>query len=115
MTHRSRLAALAIVAWAGLSFPAIAQESAPELFAEPKIWPLHITIPTKEYEAMQPVGGGPMGFFGGPKQPAPKPADGRETHRNAFGMDLPLAYGSLVADGMMFPKIGVRYKGNGNI
>ena len=85
-----------------------------DVFAETKIWRFDITIPAAEYAAMQPIGGG-QPFFGPGGPPPAKPADGREVHRNAFGVDLPFAFGSLVADGSNFAKIGIRYKGNGTI
>ena len=89
-----------------------------DLFAETKIVPIHIALSAKEYEAMQPPVGGGFGFpgpFGGPMNPPRKPADGRDVHRNAFGLDLPWAVGSIQIDGADFEKVGIRYKGNGTI
>ncbi|MBX9583110.1 MAG: CotH kinase family protein [Gemmataceae bacterium] len=47
-----------------------------------------------------------------PKSPEPKPGE-RELHRNAFGVDLPWARGTVVADGVTYPDVAIRYKGNG--
>jgi spore coat protein CotH len=41
--------------------------------------------------------------------------DGRELHRNTFGMDLPWAFGAFQFEGTVFPRVGIRYKGNGTI
>jgi spore coat protein H len=116
MMHRTGVALLAFIipGWPTL----MAQESTGDIFASSKIRQFHLTIPAKEYDAMQPIGGPRPGFFGGPfgaPMPPAKTADDRETHKNAFGLDLPLAHGSLLADGDLFLKIGVRYKGNGTI
>jgi spore coat protein H len=97
--------------------PPIEKGKPADLFAETRILPVHITMTAKEFDAMQPPSGG-FGFpgpFGGPMNPPKKPADGREVHRNAFGLDLPWAVGSVVVDGASFDKIGIRYKGNGTI
>jgi spore coat protein H len=85
-------------------------------FSETKVYRIDITVPADEYKAMQPQGGFGPGFFpGGPAATPKKSEDDRETHRNNFGVTLPFAYGSLVADGQSFPKVGIRYKGNGTI
>jgi spore coat protein H len=85
-----------------------------DVFETPKIWRFDIAVPAAEYKAMQPVSGGIFAMFGVKPAP-PKGGEARPVHRNAFGMDLPLAYGSLVADGAKFEKVGIRYKGNGTI
>jgi hypothetical protein len=93
------------------------------------MWRFDITMSAKEYDAMQPAGGG---FFGGPPgggafgrpggpmpPPAPKPADKsadpkRETHRSVFGMEFPIAKGEFAADGVVYKDVAFRYKGNGS-
>jgi len=93
------------------------KSAAGDIFAGGDILPIHITIAAKEFEAMQPPAGG-FGFpgpFGGPTNPPAKQADGREVHRNAFGVDLPWAVGSFEAGGERFEKVAIRYKGNGTI
>ena len=67
---------------------------------------------------MQPPTPGGFGFgFPPPAQNAPKQknADGREVHRNAFGVDLPWAVGTIEVDGERLENIAIRYKGNGTI
>ncbi len=130
MSARIRIAGLALVALIAALTPGYgaAQEAKPkpaekkaqaalDIFRDPKVWQVHLTIPAKEYAAMQPIGGrgGFGGFPGAPMPPAAKPVDGREVHRNNFGVDLPWAYGSLAIDGVELAKVGVRYKGNGTI
>ena len=116
-------AALTVLAGATVVFtpgePAIAQQPKPEkpaaIFSDAKVLPIHIAITAKEYEAMQPLGAGGFPGFGPPMNPPMKPADGRDVHRNAFGVDLPLAFGSIAVGGKSFDKVGIRYKGNGTI
>ncbi|MFO0927266.1 MAG: hypothetical protein U0736_09530 [Gemmataceae bacterium] len=84
-----------------------------EGFGPGKLWQIHLTLPAKEYEAMQPRSSR-RGFpwFGGATA---KPADPRPVHRNNFGMDLPLATGTVTLDGQTFADVAVRYKGNGTL
>ncbi len=91
-----------------------------DVFGHDKVWQFHLELSTKEYDAMQPAGGG-FNFpgFGGPKGPnpppkvEPKPGEvKRETHRSAFGTEFPFAEASLTADGKTVAKVGLRYKGN---
>ena len=81
-----------------------------EVFDSSKVWALHLEIPAKEYEAMQPLGG--MGGFGGPPQPPKdkKPGD-RPSERNLFGTEFPWAQGEFTAEGQTCKKVGVRYAG----
>src|SRR5262245_41159053 len=92
--------------------PADKESSAKEVFSPTKVWTLHLEIPAREYEALQPSGGG-FGFGGPPpKKPAPKkPMSKRETERNLFGTEFPWAQASLTAEGKTWEKIGVRYAG----
>lgn len=92
--------------------------STKDLFQPGKVWKLHLQIPTKEYEAMQPRWAG--GFFGIGATPLPKPSDKsgkpvRQVHRNKFAMDLAWATGSVTLGDHSFHNVGVRYKGNGTI
>lgn len=85
-----------------------AQPPKKDLFASPTaVWQLHLDFTTKEFAALSP----PAAFRG--FAPQKKPANGRELHRNVFGVDLPWAFAALTADGQTFEKVGVRYKGNG--
>jgi putative membrane-bound dehydrogenase-like protein len=81
-----------------------------DVFGATKVWAIHLEIPAKEYEAMQP----PPGGFGQPgaAQPAPKdPKDKRESERNLFGTEFPWAQGDLSAEGKTYKKVGLRYSG----
>ena len=95
---------------------------AADAFGLTKVWDVHLEIPAKDYEALQPAGwrfpgGGPGGPPGGPGPPGPpaakaadKPAD---THRGSgFGVEFPWVHGTLTAGGTSYPNVGVRYKGN---
>src|SRR5262245_38515043 len=107
------------VVWAALlaAAPAGAAEAA-AAFGATKVWTVHLTIPAKEFQAMQPLTNNPgfLGFGGGRPKPPPT-ADGkpREVHRNTFGVDLPWATGAVTIGDQTFTLIGLRYKGNGTI
>src|SRR5947207_11693910 len=68
-------------------------KAAPGAFETTRVWSVHVTLPAKEYEAMQPVTPALFGFL----KPPPKPpgAPGRQVHRNAFGVDLAWATGDI--------------------
>jgi hypothetical protein len=96
------------------SAPAADPPKKPAVFDPLKVWEFHLTLTKAEYDAMQPPPGGGFGF--GPPPAPPKPReDGREVHRNTFGVDLPWAKGTVEADGQTFKDVGIRYKGNGTI
>lgn len=82
-----------------------------------RVWKVHITVPAKDYQAMQPKSS--WGFFGGggPKDSTKKTKDSdtKEVHRNNFGMDLAWVRGTVVVDGQTFDQVGIRYKGNGTL
>jgi spore coat protein CotH len=83
-------------------------------FEQTRVWAVHLTIPAREWEAMQPVNRGPFSFFG----PAtPKAADGsaRKVKHNNFGADLAWTKGDVVIGDAKFVGVGIRYKGNGTI
>src|SRR5215831_21176819 len=83
---------------------------ATDLFGDDKVWALHLEIPAREYEAMQPSPGG-FGFPGAP--PAPQaPRERRDGERNLFGTMFPWAQGDLSAEGKTYKKVGVRYAGD---
>ncbi len=117
----------AVLVGALVSPPANAQvkddkkQAGKEVFGLTKVWALHLEIPAKEYEAMQPAGGmrfpGMPGGPGGPGRPAAKPADkpgepARDSDRSAFGVEFPWVRGELAAEGKTYKNIGFRYKGN---
>ena len=81
-----------------------------ELFGATNLWAIHLEIPAKEYEAMQPAAAG----FGAPGAPLPAPKDPkdkRESERNLFGTEFPWAQADLTAEGKTFKKVGLRYSG----
>ena len=85
------------------------------LFGMSRLWSIHIEVSEKEYQAMQPPGGG-MGFpaFGGPmpKQPEKKVDGARQSDRSVFGTEFPWSHAELTIDGRTYKNIGIRYKGN---
>lgn len=88
------------------------------LFGNDLLWRVDIQMTPAEYDGMQPANGARFPGFGQPQPPmpkvAPKPGDMmRDLHRNVFGVDLPLAFGNVTIDGKNYPKVGIRYKGNG--
>lgn len=82
-----------------------------------KVWPIHIEMTAKEYEAMQPppnMGGGFGGFgppMAPPKPPEKKPGE-REVHRSVFGTDFPVAHASIRSGDQSATNVAIRYKGN---
>jgi hypothetical protein len=89
------------------------EESSKDLFGTTRTWNVHLEIPAKEYEAMQPAPGG-FGFSGGPPAP-PARREGKEkrdSERNLFGTEFPWVQGDLSAEGKTWKKVGVRYAGD---
>lgn len=76
------------------------------------VWDIHLTLTAKEYEGMQTLGRGGFPGFGPPTPPAANP-EGRELHRNRFGVDLPWATGTVKVGDETFDNVAIRYKGNG--
>lgn len=83
-----------------------------DVFGPDKVWQFHLTLTAAEYAAMQPAGGGGFPGFGQPQPKVEKKPGDRETHRNAFNMELPWAVASISAEGKTIEKVGLRYKGN---
>lgn len=102
------------VVWADDAQPEGKPAAGRDVFGANRIWPVHLTIPPREYEAMQPRGGG-RGPFGPPPEPVAPLEPGREVHRNDFGFDLAWAKGSVSIGKETFENVGIRYKGNGTI
>jgi len=107
----NRLLAVAAV----LAGPAAASAQ-DDVYRIDKVWPLHIEMTAKEYDAMQPppnVGGG-FGF--GPPMPMPKAPERkpgeREVHRSVFGTDFPVAHASIRSGDQTATNVAIRYKGN---
>jgi len=86
------------------------------VFGLAKVWAVHLDVPAKEYEAMQPPKG--KAFPGGPGgQPPAKdkqPGDVRPSEKNLFGLEFPWAYAELTANAKTFSKVGLRYSGDGS-
>src|SRR5262249_26431738 len=89
--------------------PAAKEAPGQDVFGDAKVWSLHLEIPAKEYEAMQPAAGG-FGFPGQAPRPA-APKDNRDSERNLFGTAFPWAQCDLLAGGLTYKKVGVRYAG----
>lgn len=78
------------------------------LFGPDRVWRFHLTIPAKNWEAMQPTRGA---FMGPPK------AKGRDggppvPPRGGFGFDFDYVRGELEFGGKRWADVGVRFKGN---
>src|SRR5438128_11393918 len=91
--------------------PAADRKEAPgkDVFGTTRVGAIHLEIPAKEYEAMQPPAGG-FGLPGAPPM-SPLPKDKRDSERNLFGTEFPWAQGELTAEGKTYKKIGIRYAG----
>src|SRR5436305_12368459 len=98
--------------------PATAAPPGNDVFVPTKVWQFHLTVPAKEFAALEPVGGGFPGFFGppgGPKKDPPKTDPGSETHKGgSFGLEFPWAHADLTVDGKTYKDVGLRYKGGGS-
>jgi putative membrane-bound dehydrogenase-like protein len=110
MGRRFLAAAVALVCGGFLLVPATAPAAeGKDVFGTAKVLSIHLEIPAKEYEAMQPRPGG-FGFPGAPPAPPP-PKDKRDTERNLFGTEFPWVQGEFTSDGKTLKKVGVRYAG----
>jgi putative membrane-bound dehydrogenase-like protein len=91
-------------------------KDAKDAFGITKVWSVHLEIPAKEFEAMQPppaAFGPPPGAPGGPPQPKKEAKkDSRDSERNLFGTAFPWAEADFTADGTTLKKVGVRYAGD---
>src|SRR5271166_3577642 len=69
--------------------PSGKEAPANDVFGPAKVWSIHLNISAKEYQALQPSGGG-FGFPGAPPAPpAPKdPKEKRASERNLFGTEF---------------------------
>jgi putative membrane-bound dehydrogenase-like protein len=85
--------------------PAAKEKPGQDAFGLTKVWSVHLDIPAKEYEAMQP----PLAF--GPKGP-PAPKGKRDSEPNLFGTQFPWVEGEFTAEGKTYKKVGIRYAGD---
>src|SRR5262249_47077531 len=77
-----------------------------ESFGLNKVWVIDITIPSDEYQAMQPP---PVAFPGAPPPPqAAKPRKPWESERNFFGMEFPWVRGELNVRGTTYQNVAIR-------
>ena len=118
------LAALSLLAVLCRTRPLEAQDKLrrADVFGPDKLWNIHLRLGAKEYQALQPKGGG-FGFpFGKKDNPPPKkkdegkpkdPAEKSDAHKNkAFGLEFPFVKGDLEFEGKLVKDVGLRYKGN---
>src|SRR5437773_10163083 len=116
--HTRRASAFFVVVLAAGPLAAQDLGQKPKTLATPfeptRVWAVHLTVPAREFEAMQPVNRGMFSLF---SPPTPKAVDGsaRKVKNNNFGADLAWAKGDVVIEGTTFNGVGVRYKGNGTI
>src|SRR5436305_14358910 len=111
---RRLLAGLFVLTCAGLLFRATTVEAADgkqpaakeapgkDIFGATKVWAIHLEIPVKEYEAMQP----PAAGFGPPGVAPPAPKGKRDSERNLFGTEFPWAAADLSAERKTYKKVG---------
>jgi putative membrane-bound dehydrogenase-like protein len=87
-----------------------AESKTSDPFGPTKVWTIHLEIPAKEYEAMEPAIAGFPTPGAPPQQRAREGA--RDSERNLFGTEFPWVEGAFTADGQTLKKIGVRYAGD---
>jgi putative membrane-bound dehydrogenase-like protein len=99
-----------LVALPAADDPKAKPKAVKDIFGPTKVWTVHVEIPAKEYEAMQPLASA-FPRPGGP--PPPRGGRGkRDTERNLFGTELPWVEGDCTVDGQTVKKVGVRYAGD---
>src|SRR5256885_10140885 len=78
--------------------PAAKEAPGKDVFGATKVWAIHLEIPAKEYEAMQP----PAAGFGPPGAAPPAPRGQRASERNLFGTEFPWAQADFSAEGKTY-------------
>jgi spore coat protein CotH len=131
--------AVAVGAWFGLPIAkapaadqnnqAAAKSANRGFFGLTKIHQFHLDLSAKEWEKMQPKGGGGFPFGGRPGGPGarpgapgaapagqPKPGEQpADVHRGgSFGIEFPWAHANFTAEGETHKDVGLRYKGGGS-
>jgi hypothetical protein len=105
----SILAATALLAATRAADQKPTPDASAKAFGLDKVWSMHLTIPAKDWQKMQPTKG--FGNFGWPAKPA-EPDKDRKT-RGSFGLDFVYVKGTLEIDGKTYKDVGVRFKGGG--
>jgi putative membrane-bound dehydrogenase-like protein len=82
-----------------------------DIFGAARVWRVHLEIPAKEYEAMQPPTGG-FDFTGAPPRRPAARGEKRASERNLFGTEFRWAECDFSADGETYKKVGIRYAGD---
>ncbi len=84
-----------------------AKDAGKNTFGLTKLHQVHIEVTQKDYDAMQPKGGGfPGGGFGGAQPPEKAPTK--------FGYEFPYAHAKVNFGDTELKDVGLRYKGNGS-
>ena len=87
-----------------------------DVFGPDKLWNIHLRLGAKEYQTMQPKGGGMMFPFPKKDDAPPKTKDAPpagDVHKNkAFGLEFPFVKAELEFEDTLVKNIGLRYKGN---
>src|SRR6516225_9374045 len=86
------------------------KDVAKNLFAPTKVWTVHLEIPAKEFDAMQPAFGG--GFGQPPKKDDKKDDKKPDSEKNLFGTTFPWVEADFTAEGKTLKRVGVRYSGD---
>src|SRR5262245_44152073 len=71
-----------------------------EVYIQDRVWDIHLSIPAKEFEKMEPTRGGMFNIPGlnpNKKQPAPLTEDRKI--RGGFGYDFEYVHGDITLDG----------------
>jgi len=84
--------------------PAAKEAPGKVVFGATKALAIHLEIPAKEYEAMQP----PAPAFGPPGGAPPAPRGNRQNERNLFGTEFFWAEADFSAEGKTYKKVGLR-------
>src|SRR5438105_4796698 len=117
---------MALALWCGLGTAqaqkkeAAADMKRDQVFGPDKLWTIHLKIGAKDYQTMNPKGGGfPFGGFfpkkDEPKKEEPKAKDGemQDIHKSkGFGMEFPWVKAEVEFEKKLLKDVGLRYTGN---
>ncbi|HUS36105.1 MAG TPA: CotH kinase family protein, partial [Verrucomicrobiae bacterium] len=88
-------------------------KSAAELYGMTNIWLAKLKVPPEQWKAMQPVKVPPAPQLPNGKMALRNPKASRSGLAGAIGLDFPWVEGSFEFGEFRFPRVGVRYRGNG--